>query len=379
MRLTTALRYSVLTATCSLLAACAAAPVQTSAGVAQAQVVAGQPATVAPTASPMPTADMSLAMTQVALSAAMTQTEQAGIASRSTLAAVADAAAITATSVVYRAVETQVEATAQAMRATQTQEPISARETQSAETQAMIDAAATRVAGEADAFEIRQNAINQEKNRQFIWTVGAVVIVIAILAGIVVVFAASARFVDKQAEAQAEGHKAEERSKGRALEIKAEAEAARVYADIERQRENDRLAQRLNAQYAERVSRLEAQTGGTTGRGALAPDSTGADVGEYNQRILTFLGRSAELADDGWDSETIPPQSAWGGNGTRSRGIALLKRHGLVEPSEGADGSTPIKGWESLGDLARAITGRRVSFIPTETEAPRPADVETAN
>lgn len=376
MRLTTVLRYSVLTATCSLLAACASAPVQSSAGVAQAQVVVVQSATVVPpTASPMPTADMSLAMTQGALSAAMTQTEQAGIASQRTLAAVADAAAITATSVVYRAVETQVEATAQAMRATQTQEPISARETQDARTQGMIDAAATRVAGEADAFAVRQNAKQHEDWRQWIYTGAAGILACVIVGGAYYGFVGLRGVVD----AQAEGVKAEDRARARAIEIKAEAEAAKVYAEIERQKENDRLAQRLNAQYAERVSRLEAQTGGTTGRGALAPDITGADVGEYNQRILTFLGRSAELADDGWDSETIPPQSAWGGNGTRSRGIALLKRHGLVEPSEGADGSTPMRGWDSLGDLARAITGRRVSFIPTETEAPHPAGVESLN
>lgn len=354
----TALRFTVLTTACSLAAACS--PVaEASQSSAPAPVLTAIPSLIAPSATP----DTRLAELQAAASIGLTATAQAGIDAQSTLSAVANAADVTATAVMYRAVETQWAATESAMHATQTQEPISARETQDAKTQGMIDAAATRIAGQADAYTVRRNAIEHENWRQWIFT-GAVALLGCVVVGGAYVLVEAGR---KLIEAKAEGVNATERARARADDLKAQTDREIALGRLALEREKALEATRAAAWERERIER------GALSENAQAADAVDDDdLAEYAPEarpVVKFLIQASEKAPDGWRSATIPTARYWGGNGTRSRGVELLRRHGLVDAERGEGGETRLVGYRSLWELKHALRVGALQLDPPTLEA----------
>lgn len=334
-------------------------------GVSQAGSVASGAVAGPPSATP----DTRLAVEAARLSIAMTATAQAGRDSQSTLAAVANAANITATAYMYGIAGTREAATQQAMGATQTALPpmqtqdawstsVRGTETQSAITQGMIDDAATRVAAEADSYTVRQNAIEHENWRQWIYTGGALVIVLLMVAGVYGLFEMGRLFI----QAQADGVKAVDRADAQARLIKANAEAERIYAEIRvraRERELRELAARNVPQ--ERTEVVEDE----------APDLIDYEaIDALNQSVVEFIEWCAKAHPQKWQGTTIPTEeqlTAIGlkGGGTRGRITKLLKAAGHIKAEQGRGKTTDLTTFGTLEELHRAFAQGRARVYAT--------------
>lgn len=329
----------------------------------------GQSASVAVVLPPSATPDTRLAQTQSAAAVGLTATAQAGHDAQSTLAAVANAANITATAYMYNIVGTREAATQQSMSATQTALPpmqtqdtwstqTRATQTQDAITQGMIDKAATRVAEQADAYEVRKNAIWHEDVRQWIYTAGAALVVLLVVAGVYGLFEMGRLYI----KAQADGVKAVDRAQADAARTRAEADAAMIYANIERQKERAIEDARERARKRE-LDELAARNVGAD-RVEVVDEPDFDRVEDFGATVLEFLVEASKI--NGWTSDTIPTADELGGNGTRGRVVKALTAKGLIDSKPGPRGYTRLKGeYGTLYELRKAIeSGREVFYSP---------------